>query len=207
MNHSLKSRYLLVLLILVLGCIFLNTSTIGAQQLTHTVKKGDTLWSICEKYYGDPDLWPKLWEMNPFITNPHLLTPGDVITLFEKGPTIVPKKETKILAKETVKPLPKIKGIDVSSLTNINTIGYLSFEKITPWGKIFSSDSDRLIMPEGETVYVLFNEGRDVQPGDEFIIYQPHSLLKYPFPGNEYAYTIGIRGRLAIQKRAGIDTG
>ena len=57
---------------------------IGAQQLTHTVEKGDTLWSICEKYYGDPDLWPKLWQMNPFVTNPHFLKPGDVIVLLEK---------------------------------------------------------------------------------------------------------------------------
>lgn len=204
MNNSLRNRYLLVLLVLVLGYIFIHTPVIEAQQFTHTVKKGDTLWSICEKYYGDPDLWPKLWQMNPFITNPHLLTPGDVITLFEKEPTIVPKEKEKMLVKETVKPIPGIKGIDVSGLTNINTIGYLSFEKITPWGKIFSSDTDRLILPEGETVYVLFNEGRDVQPGDEFIIYQTHSLPKHPFPGNEFAYTIAIKGRLAIQKRTGI---
>ena len=86
MNNSLKNRYLLVLLLLVVGYIFIHTPMIGAQQVTHTVKKGDTLWSICEKYYGDPDLWPKLWQMNPFITNPHLLTTGDVITLFKKEP-------------------------------------------------------------------------------------------------------------------------
>ena len=98
MNKSLRNRYLLFFLLLVLGLIF--TPIIGAQQLAHTVKKGDTLWSICEKYYGDPDLWQKLWQMNPFITNPHLLTTGDVITLFQKEPikkTIVPKKEEKIV--------------------------------------------------------------------------------------------------------------
>jgi hypothetical protein len=180
---------------------------IGAQQLTHTVKKGDTLWSICDKYYGDPDLWPKLWQMNPFITNPHLLTSGDVITLFKKEPikkTVVPKEEKKILVKKTVKPVPRIKGIDVSGFTNINTLGYLSLEKIIPWGKIFSSDSDRLLFTEGDTVYVLFNGSRDVQPGEEFIIYQTFSLLKYPFPGNEFGYAVTINGRLAIQKLIGI---
>ena len=207
MNNSLRNRYLLILLLLVLGYIFIHTPMIGAQQLTHTVNKGDTLWSICEKYYGDPDLWPKLWQMNPFITNPHLLTSGDVITLFEKEPikkTVVPKEEKKILVKETVQPIPRIKGIDVSSFTNINTLGYLSPEKIIPWGKIFSSDSDRLIFTEGDTVYVLFNESRDVQPGDEFIIYQTHSLSRHPFPGNESGYTVTINGRLAIQKLIGI---
>lgn len=204
MKNALRNRYLLVLLLLVFGYIFIQTPMIGAQQHTHMVKKGDTLWSICEKYYGDPDLWPKLWQMNPFITNPHVLTPGDLITLFEKETTVIPKKQEKILAKETVKPIPRVKGIDVTSLTNINTIGYLSFEKIIPWGKIFSSDSDRLIFYEGETVYVLFNDSKKVQPGDEFVIYETHSIKKYPFPGNVLAYTIAIKGRLAIQKRTGI---
>jgi len=206
MNNSLKNRYLLVLLLLVLGYIFIHTPMIEAQQLTHTVKKGDTLWSICEKYYGDSDLWPKLWQMNPFITNPHLLTTGDVITLFEKEPikkTIVLKEEKKTVVKETVQPIPGIKGINVSSFTNINTIGYLSREKIIPWGKIFSSDSERLIFSEGDTVYVLLNETRNVQPGDEFIIYKTYTLLKHPFPGNEFGYTVTINGRLVIQKVIG----
>jgi len=206
MNNSLKNRYFLVLLLLVVGYIFIHTPMIGAQQVTHTVKKGDTLWSICEKYYGDPDLWPKLWQMNPFITNPHLLTTGDVITLFEKEPVkknIEPKEKEKILAKKTVKPIPRIKGIDVSSFTNTNTLGYLSLEKIIPWGKIFSSDSDRLIFSEGHTVYVLLNETRNVQPGDEFIIYKTYTLLKHPFPNNVFGYTVTVNGRLAIQKVIG----
>jgi len=179
-----------------------------AQQLTHTVNKGDTLWSICEKYYGDPDLWPKLWQMNPFITNPHLLTTGDVITLFEKEPikkTIASKEEKKTLVKETAEPIPKIKGVDISGLANINTLGYLSPGKTAPWGKIFSSDSGRLILSEGDTVYVVFNETRDVQPGDEFIIFQPSSLLRHPVTGKELGYTMTINGRLAIQKITGIE--
>jgi nucleoid-associated protein YgaU len=70
---------------MILSLILIAVPTdLRAQPSTHKVEKGDTLWSICEKYYGDPTLWPKLWEMNPFVTNPHLLKPGDVITLLEK---------------------------------------------------------------------------------------------------------------------------
>jgi len=73
----------------------------GAERYVHTVQKGDTLWDICEKYYGDEDLWPKLWEMNPFITNPHLLKPGDVISLLEDHPMkLTPTEKVSVKTKE-----------------------------------------------------------------------------------------------------------
>ena len=80
----MKKRLFSVLFILAIACFFFNSSLVYAEKMTHTVVEGDTLWDICEKYYGNSDLWPKLWQMNPFITKPHLLEPGDIITLFEK---------------------------------------------------------------------------------------------------------------------------
>jgi hypothetical protein len=47
----------------------------------HVVQKGDTLWSLCSKYFNDPWRWPRLWAANPSITNPHWIFPGDVIRL------------------------------------------------------------------------------------------------------------------------------
>jgi nucleoid-associated protein YgaU len=31
---------------------------------THTVQKGDTLYSLANRYYGDGKLWPKILEAN-----------------------------------------------------------------------------------------------------------------------------------------------
>jgi len=47
----------------------------------HEVAKGDTLWAIAEKLLDDPYLWPELWYVNPNIENPHLIFPGDSISL------------------------------------------------------------------------------------------------------------------------------
>lgn len=48
---------------------------------SYTVKQGDTLWDISALYLQQPWLWPQLWKLNPQVENPHLIYPGDVLSL------------------------------------------------------------------------------------------------------------------------------
>lgn len=43
---------------------------------TYTVQPGDTLWDISVTFFGNGHYWPKVWQMNDGITNPHLVSPG-----------------------------------------------------------------------------------------------------------------------------------
>lgn len=43
----------------------------------HEVKKGDTLWKIAEKYYGDGNLYKKIFEANrTILKNPDIIQIG-----------------------------------------------------------------------------------------------------------------------------------
>jgi len=191
---------LLTLAILTVGFFFSYPPSGAEETLTHTVKEGDTLWDICETYYGDSDLWPKLWEMNPFVTNPHLLEAGDVIKLLEGVPIRMAKAPAK--TEPRTEPFPVMEGLDVSEFTNINALGFLSPKKVTPLGTIISAKTDKMILAEGDTVYVSFSNDVDIQDikaGDEFTIAVFSRAIPYPTEKKRKAYAVMTRGLIVIE--------
>lgn len=49
---------------------------------TYVVKKGDTLWDISATFLKKPWYWPEIWHVNPQVRNPHLIYPGDVLSIY-----------------------------------------------------------------------------------------------------------------------------
>ncbi|AZM97146.1 hypothetical protein EI420_16390 [Vreelandella venusta] len=64
----------------VFGSVFLLTGSLSYASDTHQVMPGDTLWDISEYYYGTPDEWPALQQVNA-ITDPFKLQPDTLVEL------------------------------------------------------------------------------------------------------------------------------
>jgi hypothetical protein len=93
------SGFVLVILVLVLGASTLAASTRPPRSLhlvgdhwtawdppappatpdaqVYIIVRGDTLWDLAKRFYGDPYLWPQLWEKNQYIRDAHWIYPGD----------------------------------------------------------------------------------------------------------------------------------
>lgn len=136
---------------------------------TYTVKRGDTLWDIAGKFLRKPWLWPEIWQANPQIANPHLIYPGDVISLA-------------YLDRVTVKPGPRTEApVNAISLADIEA--YLrdvrvvdSFREL-PYVVGIEDDYTRGI--RGHQVYVRNMEGAEI--GKRYLVVRP--TVRYVLSG------------------------
>jgi len=80
------------ILVLLLVFSFLNAAPGYPQDGgdVYVIKRGDTLWDLSGEYLDDPYEWPELWQRNQYITNPHLIYPGNSLRLHGRPPSIRP---------------------------------------------------------------------------------------------------------------------
>lgn len=62
--------------------------------LRYVVQPGDTLWGLSKRFLVEPWQWPEIWYVNEQVANPHLIYPGDVLTLIMRDGRPVLQRDT-----------------------------------------------------------------------------------------------------------------
>jgi len=166
----------------------------------YVVKPGDTLWDISKRFYGNPLLWPRLWELNPAIDNPHKIFPGDVISLrSSQGPQ--PGIPVVKIAPETiVDPLKDIGAPpSVYYYSQGGQEGFILPDEWEHMGTILSSDPPKILLADGDTVFTNVGTMDGVQSGDIFTIFRTSKPVLHPFTGRRIGYKVAILGELEIK--------
>jgi LysM repeat protein len=167
----------------------------------YTVKKGDTLWDISSLFLQDPWYWPEIWQKNTQIHNPHLIYPGDVLTLvYVNGqPQIQVKDSTARVIQSNGLPVKKLSPSVRSSalqasIPNIPGDAIRQFlskprvvtkEQLEQAPRIIASDENHLILGTGSRVYIRGELDKErvrfsvFKPGDELIDPESDELLGY----------------------------
>ena len=158
----------------------------------YTVQKGDTLWDISERFYDFPWVWPDLWEKNQEIINPHWIYPGQRIRLFHREqlemmlePEVPTEEEVSALVAEP--PYYHYPAID--------SVGFIREQAVSPSGTIFKVKEDRMMISEGDLVYVRPEGEATLKTGDRFTVYRTlNPLRRQPraaFVGIQH-YIVGV---------------
>jgi hypothetical protein len=58
---------------------------------SYKIRGGNTLWSISQRLFGTPYLWPKIWHLNARFTNPHLIEKGIELSFNPGNPNSAPE--------------------------------------------------------------------------------------------------------------------
>ena len=133
----------------------------GSHPDSYVVRKGDTLWDISAKFLKKPWLWPEIWQANPQIKNPHLIYPGDVISLAYLNRVAVqpgPRDEAPVNAINLSDIEPFLKDLSIAD----------SYEGL-PY--VVSIEEDHLRGSAGRLVYVRNLAG--AQPGQRYSVVRP----------------------------------
>jgi hypothetical protein len=162
----------------------------GAPQ-EYVVEKGDTLWDISAIYLDEPWLWPELWQLNPQIDNPHLIYPGDKLSLVydvQGRPMLVVNQKFKKLSPSVRKSMKKKDAVPTLPLETIRPFltfeQALSEEEIEKRPIVLGANQSVKGMVSGHIIYVKGNLERSQYYG----IYRQGDPYIDPETGDELAY-------------------
>ena len=194
----------------------------GVKKKVHIVVKGDTLWDISETYLHNPFLWPKLWQWNDYIMNPHFIYPGDEISL--EAPARAMKKPIKLpvtvlkpepteektdeevseeVAEEVKEeaqveeeaPQPVLEGVNYN-IRYLRSSGMISASELSRAGSILDAQSNKVMLSVGDVIYLSLKE--PAAPGDLYTVFKPRQKVLHPVTNANLGSKVEILGRVKI---------
>ncbi len=140
----------------------------------YSVKKGDTLWHVCDEFFHNPYQWPRIWSYNPQLQNPHWIYPGDQVRLISG--TGMPAANA-----PSATTLPAQNGgnlIDQRRQVPNDTVflrdqGYIEDDAKENWGEISGAPEDKMFLSDFDEVYLRIAGNHDLKLGQELTIFRP----------------------------------
>ncbi|HHJ35862.1 MAG TPA: LysM peptidoglycan-binding domain-containing protein [Gammaproteobacteria bacterium] len=178
----------------------------------YTVKKGDTLWGISNLFLQDPWYWPEIWQRNNQIANPHLIFPGDVLTLIyvngqpqmrvnearhndvqARTDMTVKKLSPSIRTTSLQASIPSIPGDAIRQFLSKPRV--VTKEQLDNAPRIIASDEKRLILGSGDRVYI---RGEIDKERVRFSVFRPGEELHDPVSNELLGYEAKYTGDVHI---------
>ncbi len=135
------------------------------EPIIYTVKDGDTLWDISQRFIKDPYYWPSLWSNNPDIGNPHLIYPGQKLRIHDGRIEIIPVGEelsdeagASILIPDEVRMIATFGGAQ----------SFIGPKEADNLGYLADAIDGRVLITEDDTVFLEMTDLEAVAPGDVY---------------------------------------
>src|SRR5262249_2040578 len=140
---------------------------------------------IATRYYQNPYYWPRIWSYNPQVQNPHWIYPGDRIRL--RDPNV---------AASAPQLLHRGRGVPPGTVF-LRDMGWVDDRQADTWGGAVGSPPDRMMLSEGDDIYVQMDDKHEVTVGDQLTIFRPIRTVESE---NAKGELVSIRGTAKIER-------
>ena len=170
----------------------------------HTVEKGDTLWDICDDYFRDPYLWPKVWSYNDQITNAHWIFPGDRVRLTDPYDQVAPLDAGPQLAFSVMDPGRSKRATSYT----LNRFAYIEEDQLEQDMEVYGGAEAKVMMATLDTVYLSYDPSNPPIAGERLAVYRPERRIRDlkikgdrdPKPSETIGYLVEIVGEVYVTK-------
>ena len=165
---------------------------------THQVKKGDTLWSVCDFYFRDPWKWPQLWALNPQITNPHWIFTGDGLRLRAGAGSLATGVALDL------SPRVSQEGAG-DGVVVLRETGYLAAVDLVAAAKISGSREEKIMLSSGDAAYLTFPKDKPMVAGERYTVFTVDKDAPIRDPKNTskvVGYLVKIYGEIVVNQVA-----
>ncbi len=174
-------RWLTLLILLTFVAVVPATAEEGQ---IYTVKKGDTLWDLSQRFIDDPYYWPNVWANNPDITNPHLIFPGQKLRILDGRLEIIPAytepEQTEAKPAEAAEPATEAAAEEAVTIRSTGTGDGFILTNEQTLGTVVDSVDNRVLLTKGDLVFVKMIDLSAVQIGDTYGLYQRGEAITHP---------------------------
>jgi hypothetical protein len=188
---SIKKLFATLCAALIAGSIFAAGVELNPNHPDrYVVVKGDTLWGIAAKFLREPWYWPEIWYVNPQVANPHLIYPGDVLTLVYVGgkPQLrldhgAEKLSPKIRVENLEQAIPTIPIEAISQFLTKPLV--VSQDQLNHAPYVVAGADEHVVTGAGDRVYARGIKGEDIgvfdifEPGGPLIDPDTNEVLGY----------------------------
>lgn len=174
--------------IILTTCLMLMVWPVAAfakeEPIIYTVKQGDTLWDISQRFIKDPYYWPNLWSNNPAVGNPHLIYPGQKLRIYDGRIEIIPVGEeageigTAFLTADEILLIPTYGGAQ----------SFISEEEVDTLGVLADTVDNRVMVTTGDTVFLEMKDLDSIKPGDVYELIEIGPGIIHPLSEGKWGH-------------------
>ena len=172
----------------------------------HVVQKGDTLWSLCSKYFNDPWRWPRLWAANPVITNPHWIFPGDVIRLGSGSGFVAAPPPSATAAPGPRQGLTSVNRISghLGNGVLLRELGFIEAKDLDQAATITGSREEKIMLSTSDQAYLRYPKGTNLRAGERYSVFTTDAAQPVvdSITGKTYGYLVRIQGDIVVNQIA-----